>query len=810
MCKLSVSIKRLAPVAAILAILIPTAGHALGLGDIAMKSAFYQPLDAQIELLSVGKIDLNQLVVKLGSREDFKRIDLARTFFLTKIKFKVVTRKNGTAYIQLTTTQTVAEAFLDFVVEAHWPRGRILREFTVLVDLPVLSDEAPAPMQQAAIALQAAAPAVTRRVPAPAARPAPTQSRATMAPVSRQAGELTYGPVKYSDTLSIIANTMRPDGVSADQMMLALVRSNPNAFYNGNVNQLKSGYMLRVDDPSELSAYSVADANAEINRQHNEWQARKSGKLVPQAESPTGDQVARSEDTRAGKGADQASLRLVASGSRDAGSGTGDRSVNQLREDLLLAAEVLDAHRQETEELKVRMAEMAEQLKAMQRIIMLRDNETQALLTKPDAESTQAATETLAEDSAAPAAPAPIEEESGFLDDPMVMYSVPAVLLFIIAMVIQLRRRMQDGYEESILNIGGGEDDAGVSADSMGGTSGIETDATDVDPVSEADVSLTNGRHQQAEDILNKALEKEPERHELKLKLLEVFFAAGNREFFELQAQKFHDALGDESDPMWSRVVTMGAQLCPGSDLFAGDSAEALKEDLEEASSEVEDNLLELEFDIDSVVSAETKEDTPVIEIDVADVGPISIACFYMDYGRHQQAEDILNKALEKEPERHELKLKLLEVFFAAGNGESFELQAQDFHDALGDESDPMWSRVVTMGAQLCPGSDLFAGDSAEALKEDLEEATSEVEDDLLELEFDINSVVSAETKEGAPAKDSADTSSDDNILDFDLNSDSTGDATETSSDDDGLDFDPGDTDETEDSARYKKNKQPF
>ncbi len=404
-----------------------------------------------------------------------------------------------------------------------------------------------------------------------------------------------------------------------------------------------------------------------------------------------------------------------------------------------------------------------------------------------------------------------MEEEPALLDDPMVRYGVPAVLLFIIAMVIQLRRRMQDSSEESILNVGGGEDNADVAADSMGGTSGIETDATDVDPVSEADVSLTNGRHQQAEDILNKALEKEPERHELKLKLLEVFFAARNGESFESQAQDFHDALADESDPMWSRVVTMGAQLCPGSDLFAGDYTEALKEGPEEASSEVEDDFLELEFDIDSVVSAETKEDAPVIETDAADVDPISIACFYMDYGRHQQAEDTLNKALEKQPERHELKLKLLEVFFAARNGESFALQAQDFHDALADESDPMWIKVVTMGAQLCPGSDLFAGESADTLKEDLEEGSSEAGDNLLDFDFDIDSEASAETKQGAPAKDSADTSSDDNILDFDLNSDSTGDATETSSDDAaGLDFDPGDTDETEDSARYKKNKQPF
>jgi pilus assembly protein FimV len=656
-------VKRLAPVMAMLALLIPAAGHALGLGNIAMKSALNQPLDAQIELLSVNKGDLANLTVKLGSEEDFQRVGADRAFFLTKIKFEVKRHKDGKAYVQMSTTQTVTEPFLDLVVEARWPRGRILREFTVLVDPPVLSNEAPAPMQQAAVAPQQAAPTqqATRQAPAPAARPAPIQSRATMAPVPHQAGELTYGPVKYNDTLYEIANAMRPSGVTVDQMMLALVRSNPNAFYNGNVNQLKAGYVLRVDDPSELSAYSVADAKAEVNRQHSEWRARKSGKLVRQAEAPTGGTVARGDSADgAGQSASQARLKLVAPGSKGAGSGAGDEDVEQMRQDLLLAAEALDANRQETDELKSRLAEMEEQLASMQRLIMLKDDEMQALQKQSGAEpapaeaeapATEAATdqsaaEALADsvegetpEGAAPAemgaetpegeqapaqaepAPAPVTpapmEEPGLLDNPMVMYGgLGALLLIIIAVVIQRRRRMHDSFEESILNVGGDGGDTGATAESMGGgessmvsdfamsemsgMSGIETDAADVDPISEADVYLAYGRHQQAEDILNEALEKEPERNEIKLKLLEVFFAAKNRESFELKAQEFHDALGDESDPMWAKVVTMGGQLCPGSDLFGGGSAEALKEDLQVDASEGDDDLLDFDFDIDS------------------------------------------------------------------------------------------------------------------------------------------------------------------------------------------------------------------
>jgi len=259
--------KRLAPVLAILAMLIPAAGHALGLGNIVMNSALNQPLDAEIELLSVQSGDLDNLAVTLGSTEDFARVGADRAFFLTKIVFSVEKKPNGTPYIKLITTDRVTEPFLDFVVEARWPRGRVLREFTVLVDPPVLSDEAPAPIQQAGVQAApapkpiAAAPAA----PTAAARQAPMVERARLEPVLKRNGELSYGPVKRNDTLWEIANRMRPDeSITVNQMMVALVRNNPNAFYNGNVNQLKAGYVLRVEDPSTVTALSVAVADAVV------------------------------------------------------------------------------------------------------------------------------------------------------------------------------------------------------------------------------------------------------------------------------------------------------------------------------------------------------------------------------------------------------------------------------------------------------------------------------------------------------------------------------------------------------------------
>lgn len=653
-------VKRLAPVLAGLALCVPVAGYALGLGNITMNSALNQPLDAEIELLSVQSGDLDNLVVRLGAAEDFERVGADRSAMLTRINFAVATKPDGTPYVKMTTTQAVTEPFLDFVVEARWPRGRILREFTVLVDPPVLTDESPAQIRQAAVApqIEAADGAIDTRNQDFFRRDTPSAPVDQMAPIQARPGELAYGPVKYKDTLWAIADAMKPAGTSTNQMMVALLRQNPQAFYNGNVNQLKAGFVLRVKDNADVTAISVADGDAEIARQRADWVARRSGQLVAQADTAAAGQVDRSGTggQASGGAADaQARVKLVAPGSTGAGSGAGT-DVAQLQQDLLLAAEALDANRQESEELKTRLKEMEEQLAAMQNLITLKDAELAQLQNQAGAAAGSATTETAPsaqQPATAPAvdaqasvteaeAPKPEkparaakaekpegEPEAGIMDrvmnvvgDPMALLANPMVLyggLGIIALigvgvVVMRRRRMQGGFEESILNIGnsttemaGHSATTGMSESSMvsdfamsemSGLSGIQADASEVDPISEADVYLAYGRHQQAQDILKDALKANPNRNELKLKLLEVYFAAKNREAFEQTAQDLHDSLGNKSSPLWAKAVTMGAQLCPGSDLFGGASVESLKKEM--AHGGADEDLLDFDFDFDT------------------------------------------------------------------------------------------------------------------------------------------------------------------------------------------------------------------
>ena len=648
--------KRLASILAVAAMLAPLAASALGLGNIVMKSALNQPLDAEIELLSVDESDLSDLRVSLGSAEDFARVGAERAYFLTKIKFDVAKKPDGSPYIKLSSSEFVTEPFLDFVVEARWPRGRILREFTVLVDPPVLTQERPAPIQRASTT----ASTTTAPRTATVTRQPPIRERAELSPVVSRDGALTYGPVRPNDTLWIIANRMRPnDSVTVNQMMAALVLNNPQAFYNGNANQLKAGYVLRIDDPASITALSPAQADAEIERQRAEWNARKSGKPMRQvASSGTATAPAGASEGTAGGSAEGSSarLKLVAPGSEGTGSGTGDADVDQLRQDLVLAAEALDANRQETEDLKARLAQMEEQLVAMQRLIMLKDDEMLGLqkqlsgetAEQPAAEVTEEmpGEETAAapgEDEGAEAETAPVAEaptqvvepapvapvvedvevELGLFDDPLLLYGgVGALVLALIGLFVVRRRKMQEGFEESILNVGDGSADAASSDMAQGGEgesslvsdfamseisdiSGIQTDNAEVDPLSEADVYLAYGRHQQAEDIIRQAIEEAPDRRELKQKLLEVFFAAKNSEGFASLAEELHEGV-DESDPAWAEVVTMGAQLCPDNPLFGGDSSAVPAEGASSGAgmdtiiTEADDSMLDFDFDLDS------------------------------------------------------------------------------------------------------------------------------------------------------------------------------------------------------------------
>lgn len=636
------SSRKLTLTIASLLLLTPMVSFALGLGPITMRSALNQPLLAEIDVHSVQPGDLQGLKVNLASQEDFARIRVEPHTFLQQLKFQVAFRKDGSAYVKITTTDPVTEPYLDFLVEAKWPRGRALKEYTVLVDPPVLTDDLAPPVAQARTDESAFATEPVKPVqkPRPVSRPrqqvakarpkpkpAPTirknvkptppkqvfqpEPEPDFADESGPQGSLNYGVVQRNDTLWEIAEDLKQSSgssASIHQLMMALLRSNPEAFIDGNVNLVKAGAVLRIDDPEVLEAMSQTEAVREFRQQMTAWRARSKSRLVEQVASadagggvePVQRQSSRAADksSRKPRIKDEAKLKLVAPGSEGAGSGSGKDSaeMKQLRQDLILATEQLDANSAEGGELNKQVSELNEQLESVQRLIMLKDEELQALqgqlVKNADAKAEDAAKPKPAEKPKPKPAvqPEPAEDEYAFdlMSDTMLLGGAGLLVVGVVVWLVVRRRKMQDGFEESILNVGAG-DDLGVASGFAGGASsglaesalvsdfsmsdmgGIQSDSADVDPISEADVYLAYGRHQQAEDIIKQALETNPERPDLHAKLLEVYHASNNKDGFVVAAEQFHNVIGgDESNEYWSRVSAYGAEICPEHSLFGG------------------------------------------------------------------------------------------------------------------------------------------------------------------------------------------------------------------------------------------------
>ena len=245
-----------------------TDAFALGLGTIQVRSGLNQPLNAEIPVIQGSPGEAEGLIVQLASAEDFDRVGLSRSGIGVPIEFSLGKSASGETIIRITSKEIVREPFLGFLVEANWPKGRLLREYTVLLDPPVM---APAVKGSSAIAVAArdaeraqtqtlpaakAPPATVAARPTPAApaaiAPAP-MPKAVAAPRTAASGE--YGPVAAGETLGEVARATRPnESVSVNQMMLALLKHNPGAFYRENINALKRGAVLRIPSADEISA----------------------------------------------------------------------------------------------------------------------------------------------------------------------------------------------------------------------------------------------------------------------------------------------------------------------------------------------------------------------------------------------------------------------------------------------------------------------------------------------------------------------------------------------------------------------------
>lgn len=589
--------------ATMLLVALPGLSHGLGLGDIQLRSALNAPLSAEIELLGATAEEIAGLQVQMASRELFSRYGLDYPGFISNIQLRTGRSADGRDVILLSSSAPMTEPFATLLVEANVARQRIVREYTVLFDPPVF---APAQQDGATSAAVAAPLAGTGQRSATvsrdtaAATPAPTTVPAQASAALPSAAADTY-TVQRGDSLSLVARRVS-DG--SDQALLAIYDANPAAF-DGSINQLRAGAVLRIPDAAAIAAVDAGEARREVRRQLAAWRAGQAD-------------TASAADPR---------LRLVPpGGSSAAQSGAGSAEVAQLRDRVAqLEADLADSRRL----LELRNAELAR---------LQSGGAVEAAVAEPDLADADAG-QVVADDEAieAPAAPpeaqpAPAPEaapvpapaaaaEPGLIDRIKSVWYLPVALLVLLlgwlglrtvrrrreddlavglapawsdgpgdgparpgSDTLPLNRPLSDAEAQGFLVEESGAHAQADLADHAFGQS-IQVDDTAAtgslpaldatasleqgDPLAEADFHMAYGLYDQAASLVQLAIKREPARRDLRMKLLEVFFVWGDREQFMQVARELADEHELAGPGEWEKVVIMGKQLAPDEPLFS-------------------------------------------------------------------------------------------------------------------------------------------------------------------------------------------------------------------------------------------------
>ncbi|MFE3971398.1 FimV/HubP family polar landmark protein [Stenotrophomonas sp. YIM B13575] len=382
--------------AALLA-LVSSSAMALGLGDIRVLSKPGQPLLAEIPVISADPSELENLRVALASPVTFERVGLQRPAGLvSELQFELTRNAQGRAVVRVTSQTPVETPSLSFLVEADWGQGRLVREYSALVDAPasalaVAEPEivAPAGVLSDTIVRDAPAAAATAAEPAPAtpaavpAAPRPRAAASAPAPAATASAADGSVTVQRGQTLSQIAGSLaRGNQISRDRAMIALLRANPEAFIRGNVNLLKQGAVLRMPGDTALAAVDAAEAAALVREHAAQW---RQARTVPQpagAPMPVAKADGAASSPAAATGARLEIAPALASDAAHAGTTTGTTAGSEGdmlgNEQLRQAKEDIATRDAEIGDLKQRVAELEKLKEQQQSLIAMKDNDLAA------------------------------------------------------------------------------------------------------------------------------------------------------------------------------------------------------------------------------------------------------------------------------------------------------------------------------------------------------------------------------------------------------------------------------------------------
>ena len=615
--------------------LAPASLFAAGLGRLTVQSSLGQPLQADIELLSVQKGEADSLTARMASPDAFQDAKIDYSAVLNAVRFGVEKRPNGQPYLRLTTSQPMNDPFVDMLVELTWASGHLVREFPMLLDPPGFAS--------AKLALE-----IATVVPAQSSAREPSQRSsppAVLAPTAAADSELGADQytVKAGDTLYRIASEVKPAGVDLDRLVVALFRENRQAFISDNMNLLKSGSILRVPSTEQANTIPQNEATRDIRAQTADWNAYRNKLAGQVAAAPVAPDTAT--QSAAGK-IGQASIEqpgAAAAGAKDllklskgaeGKAGTSrDATANALREEAI-------ASENQVKEEKIRVAQLEKNIQEMQQLL--------AMKTRNMAELQKQAEVGKAPQPGASVGK-PVEAKPG-----------------------QAKPPAETNMSAANLTLVAATDSAVPSAQAKPASGAVPV--ADAKPKGATKTALTPPAPEAGfvDQLVENPL--------LPIAGAGVLLLAGFLGYSTYRRRK-------------ATVPATGVTSSIVTDLKSGMLPNA------RSSSVVDTGNSSFLTDF---------EKTGPGMIDVEEVDPVAEAEVYIAYGRDTQAEEILKEAMAKDGSRHEIPLKLLEIYAARKSAASFAAVAKDLHRAAG-EGHPVWNHVAEMGRKLDPSNALYA-----------------------------------------------------------------------------------------------------
>ena len=634
--------------------------HATGLGNLTLNSYLGQPFKAEIDVVSVNKEDIPTLSAKLASRETFQQSNVDYAPFLFTFKISIENRANGQPYVKITSPQRVVEPFLSMLIELNWSSGRLIREYTVLLDPPEDALEPALPAMQ----VEPVVPSSVKPEPAEAEQPdsiivesvvseegptvteiAPESEKAPeqvpepeLKTVSAEQSETTYGPVKSGDTLAKIAQKVAHPRVQLNQMLIALHRANRNAFSDNNMNRLKTGPILRIPDASEVATISPDVADKEVKMQTANWEAYRQ-KLAAEVDSAASADE-ESAQTATGKittmienlaeAAKKPSEEKLSISKGEGIEGSKGENTTSGAQDKIRALEESAIAKEKTlNEANERVAILEKNVKELQQLLELKNAEMAVLQNQAETTTPDATTE-------AKLPPATTEVPSS--DD---------------------EGSVQDDEESS------------------GPVEGAESSTTEA-PVAENTVPSP------------KAVPAPPPIKKAPPVVVED--------------PPMMDSIGPVIDSLMENIEYVGAALLL---LLIGVFAINRKKkaavndiDLDEGEEEILSDTSDIPPVSGFGVGKKTKQ--------ADDYDPVVEAGQYLDHGRDVQAEKILKDALAKDQSSPEILAKLLEVHTQRKDKSSFETTARKLWAV--SPTGPLWEKAAKLGLSIDPENPFYGG----------------------------------------------------------------------------------------------------